>query len=362
MKVAIDAGPLYGHRTGVGVAAVGMIDALGRHADVELSPYLISGRATPQPGHRRLPMPGIVASHVWSRSDRPLADRWLGDVDLVHGTNYVAPPSRRPSIVSVYDCWFLRHTDAATPIVRRAGRTLRRAVERGAWVHTTSHATADEARALLDTERVEVVLLGPPDADPAPAQTPAGLTELAGRRFVVAIGTEERRKDLPLLLTAFEHIAADLTDVALVLAGAPGDDADRVTAAIEELPEPIRARVHRLGPVDAPSKAWLLRHATVLAYPSLDEGFGFPILEANAAGTPVVAMAVGSIPEVAGEAAVLVDDPERRPTEFATALANTLDGGRLGLIEAGYRNLRRFDWAVTADQLVGLYRRALEAA
>jgi glycosyltransferase involved in cell wall biosynthesis len=115
-----------------------------------------------------------------------------------------------------------------------------------------------------------------------------------------------------------------------------------------------------LGPVDAPSKSWLLRQAAVLAYPSLDEGFGFPILEANAAGTPVVASAVGSIPEVAGAAAVLVAD--RQPGVFAEALREVITGtGRLALIEAGYRNLRRFDWTATADQLVELYGRAAEA-
>ena len=97
----------------------------------------------------------------------------------------------------------------------------------------------------------------------------------------------------------------------------------------------------------------------MLAYPSLDEGFGFPILEANAAGTPVVATAVGSIPEIAGDAAVLIDDPDRQPIVFAEALDGVITGhDRLALIEAGYRNVRRFRWATTAERLVDLYRTA----
>lgn len=359
MKVAIDAGPLYGHRTGVGVATAGMIDALAPRDDVELLPYLVSGRSTPMPGHRRLPLPGIVASHLWSRSDRVRADRWLDDAAIVHGTNYVVPPTHVPAVVSVYDCWFLRHPQRASALVRRAGDNLRRAVRRGAWIHASSDATADSVRELLDTDRVATVALGRPPIWEGEAVAPSD--ELRGARFVVAIGTEEYRKGLPLLVEAFAALRQRHSELRLVLAGASGDDSDAVSAAIGRLAEP--SAVVRLGTVDEPAKAWLLRKAEALAYPSIDEGFGFPILEAQAAGTPVVAMSVGSIPEIAGEAAVLVDDPTRSTTVFADALDDVLTGARrLGLIEAGYRNVRRFDWDTTAGGLVDLYTTARESS
>jgi glycosyltransferase involved in cell wall biosynthesis len=365
MKVAIDAGPLYGHRTGVGVATAGLFEALARRDDVELVPYLVSRRSTPQPGHRRLPVPGIVASHVWSRSDRPAADRWLREADLLHGTNYVAPPTRRPTVVSVYDGWFLRHPEEASPLVRRAGENLRRAVRRGAWIHTTCDATADHLRELLGTDRVVTVHLGVPATPPLESPTPPdrNLNDLAATPFVLAVGTEERRKDLPFLIDAFDHLAVDHPRTVLVLAGAPGDDSERIAAALGALAPAVRERVRRLGPVDETTKRWLLRHAALLAYPSRDEGFGFPVLEANALGTPVVAMAVGAIPEIAGEAAVLVESGERRPADFADAIAGVLGGsGRLGLIESGYRNVRRFDWDRSAGDLVELYRTVIEDA
>jgi glycosyltransferase involved in cell wall biosynthesis len=361
MKVAIDAGPLYGHRTGVGEAASGLIEALEARTDVEVAPYLVSRRSTPRPGHRRLPVPGIVASHLWSRGDRPSADRWMGDAELVHGTNYVAPPTSLPTVVSVYDCWFLQHPGDATPLVRRAGDILRRAVDRGAWIHTSSTATEHRVRELLATDRVVTITLGPPVIAPQPDHPPGIADALRGTRFVVAIGTEERRKGLPLLVSAFGELTRQRPDVHLVLAGAAGDDGDAVTAAIEALPD--ATRVHRLGPVDDVVKAWLLRNASVLAYPSTDEGFGFPILEAQLTGSPVVATAVGSIPEVAGDGAILVDDPGRSPTVFAAALDEALSSGRrLGLIEAGYRNAKRFDWAVTAERMVELYRTVIDAS
>lgn len=362
LRVAFDVGPLYGHRTGVGTAVAGMLEQLDGRTDVEPVPYLVSFRSQPAPGHRKLPLPGIAASWLWATTSRPRADRWLPGVDLVHGTNYVAPPTRLPTVVSVYDCWFLAHPDQATPLVRRAGDQLRRCVDRGAWLHTSSEATAAQARELLGTDRVVPIHLGPPAAPPAPGEPPSSAGRLDGRPFVLAVGTEERRKGLPLLVAAFGRLAASNGDAVLVLVGAPGDDSHAVETAIGRLPDAIAARVHRLGVVDAEAKAWLLRHASVLAYPSLDEGFGFPVLEAQAAGTPVVATDVGSIGEVAGDGALLV--PDRSPDRFAEAIDAVLTGrvGRLALIEAGHRNVHRFSWPGTAERLVGLYRTALEAA
>lgn len=359
--LAIDAGPLYGHRTGVGVAVDGMIESLGGRDDVSLDPYLVSFRSAPNAGHRKLPLPGIVASHLWAHSDRPSADRWLGGADVVHGTNYVAPPSSRPTVISVYDCWFLANPSEAAPIVRRAAAVLRRRVAAGAWVHASSDATARAARESLGTERVVAIHLGPPPAVPAGDRpVPHGLDHLSGEQFVVAIGTEERRKDLPTLIDAFGQL--DLPEARLVLAGAPGDHSEQIEVAVERLDDSVRGRVHRLGPVDADTKHWLLRHASALAYPSLDEGFGFPILEAQAARTPVVAFDVGSVAEIAGDGASLV--AVRTAEAFAETLRSVLDGttSRLGLITAGQENVGRFSWASTADGLVDLYRTSLEHA
>jgi glycosyltransferase involved in cell wall biosynthesis len=353
LRVAVDVGPLHGHRTGIGAATQHLLDALGERDDVDVVPYLVSYRAKPVPPQRRVPVPAAFAQRWWARLDGPKVDRWLGRPDVVHGTNYVVPPTKAPRLVSVYDCWFLTHTELATPDVQRAGHVLRRNVASGAHVHASSEATAEVVRELLGTDRVSVVHLGPLPADAAEPEPVAGLQ---GRPFVVAIGTIERRKGLPGLVEAFGLVAGDQPDLHLVLAGAPGDDEGPVRSAIAELPVDVRGRVLVPGAVSAGERAWLLAHATVLAYPSLDEGFGFPVLDAQAAGVPVVATRAGSIPEIAGDGATLVEVRDARA--LAEAMARTVadDAHRAALVAAGTANLARFDWARTAAELVGLYR------
>jgi glycosyltransferase involved in cell wall biosynthesis len=211
---------------------------------------------------------------------------------------------------------------------------------------------------VLGTERVATVLLGAPAEPPHVTDPPDELRDLAGRRFVVAIGTEEKRKGLPLLIEAFDLLARDHDDVHLVLAGAAGNDSTTVIESISSATH--SSRIRRLGPVDEPTKAWLLRQSSALAYPSLDEGFGFPVLEAQLAGVPVIATAAGSIPEVSGDAVILIH--RRDAAEFAAGLDQALGGaGRLALIEAGIRNAARFSWTATADGLTELYRKVVSA-
>jgi glycosyltransferase involved in cell wall biosynthesis len=297
-------------------------------------------------------LPAALAHRLWSRIDRPRLDRWLGDAEVVHGTNYVVPPSRLPALVSVYDCWFLDHPAEASPAVRRAGAVLRRRVRAGATVHAPSQATAARISDLLGTDRVEVVHLGPMAVDPPPPDAPL---DLRGRPFVLALGTVERRKNVPALVRAFA--AAGAEGAGLVIAGAAGDDSAAVDEAVAALAPAARAAIVRPGPVDAATKAWLLHHARVLAYPSLDEGFGFPLLEAQSIGLPIVATRAGSIPEVAGDGAELV--PLGDTDALAGALARVLadDERRAGLAAAGRANLARFSWTATAGALVDIYRR-----
>lgn len=286
-------------------------------------------------------------------------DRFLGRPDVVHGTNYVVPPTRCPSIVSVYDCWFLEHPGDANPAVVRAGAVLTASVRRGSHVVTSSQATADRVKELLDTDRVTVIHLGPPlDATGASSTgLDPRLEQLRSVPFVLSLGTLERRKNVPLLIEAFARVAAEHETVHLVIAGGNGNDRGPIAEALQRLDSSTSSRVLRLGRVSDSEKRWLLSKAQALAYPSLDEGFGYPILEAQLAGTPVAASSAGSIPEVAGTGALL------SPPNDAHALAANLhwivtsEQRRTELIAKGRANLDRFSWTATAAAYIDLYER-----
>ena len=353
VRVGFDTGPLHGQRTGIGLAVEALHDSLSHRDDVQIRDYLLSFRARPGHDVRRLPLPAALAHRCWARSDRPSIDRWLRDVDVVHGTNYVVPPrARAPRVVSVYDCWFLRHEHRASAAVVRAGRVLRRSIDGGAVVHASSQATASAVAELFPGVDVRTVHLGALPVAPPPLRCP--VPELDGRPFVVAIGTIERRKNLPRLVRAFGSIAGEHPDLQLVIAGADGDDRPSVDAAVDALGPRSAPRVAFTGRIDDATRSWLLHHARVLAYPSLDEGFGFPLLDAMQVALPVVAACAGSIPEVAGDAALLHDPTDVDGLAAALHRALTDEQERQRLVTAGAR-WQQFDWAACAAGLVAIY-------
>ncbi|HZQ26807.1 MAG TPA: glycosyltransferase family 1 protein [Acidimicrobiales bacterium] len=342
VRVALDATPLLGARTGVGTFVAGLLDALqARPADVDVRTYQLTLRA-------RMPVPPRLLHQVWLRVDWPRARL------LVHGTNFVVPPTSGGGVVTVHDLTTLRFPQLATAATRPFPALVRRAIKRGAWVHTPSSFVAAEV----------VDLLG---ADPARVRAiPHGLAPVgsdAGTRpypfpYILALGTIEPRKGLPTLVRAFDALVATEPDLRLVVAGPPGWGAAAFDEACERVAPATRARIIRLGWVDDRQRARLLHHAAAFAYPSLYEGFGLPPLEAMAAGVPVVATTAGALPEVLGDAAVLV--PPQDDDALAGALAGVLTDGerRAGLVERGRRRAAARRWDDTAAAMIDLYRDA----
>jgi len=378
LAVALDVTPLIGARSGVGHFVAEILDAMQGSPGIRLVPYSLSLRArrglglglpglsrpaagpSPlPPGTRQLPYPAGPAIAAWGRIDQPSVERWLAPAVVVHGTNFVVPPVRgAAAVVTVHDLTFARFPEMVTPDVRRFVPALRRAVERGAWVHTPSHYVAAEAREVLRTERVVAVPHGVPRIA-LPATPLGGL--VGDSQFILAMGTLEPRKNIPRLVSAFGPVAAAHPGLQLLLAGADGPARPAVLTARAALPAAIQKRVHIAGYVDERMRATLLARASVFAYPSLYEGFGFPVIEAMAAGTPVVAGDAGAIPEVAGDGALLVD-----PTDvdaIAEGLTRVLDDAAFAedLVRAGRRRAAGYSWRRAAEGLSDLYHRAAEA-
>lgn len=360
LRVALDATPLLGTPTGVGTFVAGALAELARRDDLDLRAYALSLRGrTDLPAHIPTnvtavtrPMPAAALLRAWTVSDVPPASWFTGSVDVVHGTNFVAPPNgRRGTVVTVHDLTPLRFPQMANPRTAAFPTLVRRAVARGALVHTPSTFVAGEVVDLLgvDAGRVVAVHHGVPTVE-------AGGRSPVRGPYVLALGTVEPRKDLPSLVRAFDALAAVHPDLSLVVAGPDGWGADAFAAAVAAAHH--RDRVRRFGWVSPAEKAALLRGASVYAYPSRYEGFGFPPLEAMAVGVPVVATTAGALPEVLGDGALLV------PPDDAEALAEALEQVltdepvRRGLVERGRRRVGEFDWTRCAAGLADVYRRA----
>jgi glycosyltransferase involved in cell wall biosynthesis len=365
LRVAIDGTSLLGTRTGVGHVTAGLIEALAGRDDIDVTAFAVTwrgrrdlARCLPvgvEPATARIP--ARLARALWKHTGWPGAERWTGPVDVVHATNFVAPPARAPVIVTIHDLTFARYPEMCTRDVLTYAGMVRSALDRGATVHVVSDFVGGEVREHfgLGDERVVRVYPGvraTPVGDPA-----AGRALAQAERYVLALGTVEPRKNLPTLVRAFDQIAADHPSLALVVAGPDGWDGDAFATARGAARHPDRIR--RLGYVGEHDRGDLLAGAAVFAYPSLYEGFGHPPLEAMAAGVPVVAADAGALPEILGDAALLADpaDDAALGAQLDRLLGD--DALRTTLAERGATRVARFSWPRAAADFVDLYRSQL---
>jgi glycosyltransferase involved in cell wall biosynthesis len=353
---------MLGPRTGIGEVVAGLLPRVAEEPTLDCRAYALTWRgrnalaaALPAGVHAATrPIPARLVRAGWLHSSWPRIEAWTGRVDVVHATNYVPPPSRAPVVVSVYDLGFVRFPDLVTADALQYPELLRRGFARGAVAHATSDFVAAEIRAEFGVAEERVVRVYPGIPLITGGDAAAGHRAAGGGRYVLALGTIEPRKNLPVLVDAFDAVAADDPDVTLLVVGQDGWGTEAFTAACSRAAH--RNRIRRLGYVDDVTRADLLAGAAVLAYPSRYEGFGFPPLEAMVAGVPVVASTAGAVPEVAGDAALLVDpdDTDRLAAALLRALGD--DDTRNCLVARGRAQVERFTWDASVAGMLALYR------
>ena len=319
LKVGIDTSPLLQTRAGTARHVAGLLGALRGRPALELVGLAAGGSGR---------LASVRRDALWY----PLRlGRASAGLDVLHCTTFRAPRrSRAPLVVTVHDLALVRHPEAFPGWHRATGaRALRAAVAAADAIVCVSAFTRDELVDLLGVppERTRIV---PNAVDPV--FSPSGAR--ADGDYVLAVGTLEPRKNLHAAVEA-----ARLVGVELRVAGAAGWGGVDVDGWIGE-------------PSDDELAA-LMRGARCLVYPSLYEGFGLPVLEAMACGTPVVASRGGATEEVAGGAAILVD-----PRDPAAIAAGIEEAGRRRdeLVAAGRARAAGFTWTRSADLVEALWR------
>jgi glycosyltransferase involved in cell wall biosynthesis len=301
---------------------------------------------------------------LWEQTLLPFQ---TGGLDLLHGMAFVNPAlSRVPSVVTVYDLSFLRYPERLSAARRRYLRLMtRHSCQRARRVLTISQSTADDVHHLLDIprDRIDVAVPGvSPDYHPLP---PDEVAAFRARRnlpdqFILHLGTLEPRKNLPVLLSAYARLPADLrAEVPLVLVGGKGWGLNEVRATIVRLGLEYHVRLEGYAP-DADLPLWY-NAAGVLAYPSVFEGWGMPIVEALACGTPVAASDASSLPEAAGDAGLLLDANSVEAWTDGLQRALTDTAWRKSARERGLAHAAGLTWAATAAAHTACYHRALES-
>jgi glycosyltransferase involved in cell wall biosynthesis len=351
-RVGLDVTPELFAATGVARYSRELGHALERRGDCELVRFAV-GRRTHQPDGkvRHLPVPLRLIHSMWRRWSFPKAEAMTGAVDLVHSLDLVAPPTRRPLVVTVHDLVAVEHPELHPVRTVELQRQRLLQLDRAAAIIAVSNSTADAlVRLGIARERIHVTQLG---LTPLPA--PAAVSLPPGR-FILAVGTAEPRKGHELLIAAFA--AAGLSDVYVVFAGPTAGRSDLMRRLATELG--IGERLVILGQVDDAVLSGLYLRASALCMPSVAEGFGLPVLEALSVGLPVVASDIAALREVASDAAVLV--PPRDQRALSEALVRVLGDAELRarLERQGPPRAARFTWDATASATIGAYRHALD--
>jgi len=359
--IGIDASRMaWARRTGTEQYTAHLVEALTRLETYHHLTLYFNRLPSPPPAWpeqvqvRTMPFPRLW-THLrlsWEMARRP--------PDLLFVPAHVLPLWRpRRSVATIHDLGYLFFPQAHP---RRRRLELHLSTAWNARVATrviaVSRATRDDLVRIyrVPAERVEVVYHGVEERF-HPQEDPAALARYhLPERYFLYLGTLQPRKNLERLLEAYAHLPAGAPT--LVLAGARGWYYQRIAATIASLE--LERRVLLPGYISDQDVPAVLGAATALVYPSLYEGFGLPALEAMACGTPVIASRASSLPEVVGEAGLLVDP--LNVEEIAAAMQRLLDDPALGqeLRRQGLEQARRFTWERCARETMMVLEKALE--
>lgn len=373
MKISIDYTAALKQGGGIGRYTRGLITTLAQLDHRNQYTLLLTSDAPPeglqdfQPypnfSPRRYPLPERWLTIGWHRLYLPAPVEWFaGPLDLFHSPNFILPPTRRAkTLLTVHDLSFIRHPQGAVDQLRRwLEKVVPRSLNRAGHVLADSQSTKQDLIEIYGLPASQITVVGAgvearfrPISNPATLKTVRQRYGLPPEKFILSLGTLEPRKNFTGLIQAFDHSPARETHH-LVIAGGKGWLYDDIFAAAES--SPVANRIHLIGFVADTDLPALYSLADIFAYPSHYEGFGIPVIEAMACGTPVVCANNSSLPEVAGQAALQItaaDTPALAQALYQLAIDHSL---REKSIREGFIQAKKFNWPAAAKRLLNVYQ------
>lgn len=370
LKVALDTSFAGLNQTGVGLYSRRLAEHINKIAGSRQIALRCYGPACGADQQRRL-LGGIYQE--WTTYTQAALPVQLAKYrpDVVHSTSHLGPlwgPGRK--VVTVHDVIFRRYPGDYNQAWLAITRVLfPKVLARAGAVIADSNSTAGDLERFYGIAPGKVTVIYPGIDAGYCVPVPQGDVDAARRKYgiadgpyVLCLGPWVRRKNIEVVIAAFALLADRLPDFKLVITGqsAQGMRGPDFAAALQRLPEQVKNRALAVGHLPGDDLRAVLQGASVLAYPSLFEGFGLPPLEAMAAGVPVVVSDAPAVVEAAGEAALIVRANE--PAEWAEALYQVLtdDGKAAKLRAAGTQRSKFFTWERCAEETVDLYDRIVK--
>jgi len=361
MRILVDYRPALRARTGVGEYIHTLVGAYTARTDDTVTLFTSSwkDRLAPSIAHdlrakcvdRRIPV--SVLNYLWHRVEWPNVEMLAGDMDVVHAAHPLLIPSRRAAqVVTIHDLYFLLHPERTRAEIRRdyAELTPHHARRADAVITSSAHTRRLLTAHLgIDAERVYVCPPGAPGW-----KTLGRAANPPDDGYILFLGTLDPRKNLDVLLDAYAALLRGSRRAPrLVIAGGASPEAQPWLQRIAR--EPLKDHITYRGYIDHDEREALFAGARALVLPSFDEGFGLPVLEAMSAGVPVITSNRGSLPEVVGDAGVLLDPGDVSAWAAAIEKVASDSSWATELGTAALERARTFTWERSAIELHRAY-------
>lgn len=366
VRVSFDMTPSIGLRTGIGQVVSHIFESLKDKEEIQLEPYALSYKARayskelPENTHF-ISIPARAMLQTWKFSKWPSLKNQLGEIDLIHATNYLAPPTSNDVelLITIHDATMVKFPELVSSKVRSLLPIIKKRLRAGAYVHVPTAAIKEDiekyfADDIEDANKINVVHFGTPTLlDKKPSERIEKLVK--ADPYILSIGMLEPRKNHARLIEAFGNVYKENPHIRLFLVGPDGPARPQIDAALANLSHDARGRVTITGSVSDADRSYLLKNALLLAYPSIYEGFGLPILEAMATNTAIVCSSEGSLAEIGANASEFVDAFDSN--DIARGINKLLNDEKLRekLIKNGRDELKKYSWEKTAHDLASLY-------